>query len=150
MRNAVEGLEAVARRDLFPNHSRIKPERQKTFGQGKSLKRSSFKRKRITDDNELEYLNWLHEDEQMNRYTCIVCGSPVQCWHHTKLYSTDKKNHRRLAPLCHIHHTEGSPSPHKTPKLWRELYSMEFQNEIADMVYSDFIKFKEVNNGCLE
>lgn len=144
MRKELVGLVRVARRDLFPNHSRIKPERQKTFGKAKSsLKRSSFKRKRITDDSELEYLNWLQTQDA----ECMVCKAPAQHFHHVKEYSTDKKDHTSLIPLCQFHHVGETLSPHGTPKLWRNTYSMKYQRMVALKWY---LKFKEVKDDCLE
>ena len=49
---------------------------------------------------ELPYLEWLHEDGQASNCTCIVCDKPAQDWHHVKLHSMDKKDHKRLIPLC--------------------------------------------------
>ncbi len=102
-------------------------------------KASVLKAKPKAKKSELPFLNWLHEPSQMHHYQCIVCNNPVQDWHHVKLYSSDKKDHKRLIPLCRLHHTGGSPSPHVTPKLWRETYSMQFQHQIADAIYQEYL-----------
>jgi len=57
-----------------------------------------------------------------------------------KLNSSDKKNHKRLIPLCGVeHHRLGQTlSAHGTPKKWRETFSMEMQNEFADKIYKEY------------
>lgn len=109
------------------------------FGKKPSVLKAKPKAKK----SELPYLNWLHEASQMSRFTCMVCGVNVEDWHHVKRDSTDKKDHKRLIPLCKTHHTLGTPSPHASPKLWRETYPMERQYEIADAIYSEFLKEQE-------
>ena len=118
------------KRDLFPNHKRLKTKAESTFNNRKPIKK-----KPIANESELEYLCWLHEDEQMEKYKCFVCDKPVEEYHHVKLHSSDKKNHKRVLPLCKQHHTDGEPSPHRTAKKFRELYSMEAQNKVADLLY---------------
>ena len=118
------------KRDLFPNHQRLNPKVESTFNNRKPIKK-----KPIANDEEKEYLNWLHEDAQMLKYKCFVCGEPVEEYHHVKLNSSDKKNHKRVLPLCKFHHTDGEPSPHKTAKKFRGLYPMEYQNKAADLLY---------------
>jgi hypothetical protein len=103
--------------------NRIKPKREPSFGKKKSF----IKPKRIATDSEVAFLNWLHEDKQMDTFTCMACSKPVEHYHHVKEYSSDKKNHMRLIPLCNFHHLGGELSPHGTAKLWRSTYSMEFQ-----------------------
>ncbi|MDH5464557.1 MAG: hypothetical protein OEW60_02950 [Thiovulaceae bacterium] len=105
-----------------------------SFGKKPSIIKAKPKAKK----SELPFLQWLHDETQLHRYTCLVCDTPVQDWHHVKLYSSDKKDHKRLIPLCKVHHTGGSPSPHVTPVLWRETYSLEYQHKIADAIYAEF------------
>jgi len=83
------------------------------------------------------YLQWLQERDT----TCFVCGKQNGIeWHHVKRDSTDKKNHKRLIPLCGVeHHRLGDLSPHGNPKKWRETFSMDFQNEYADEIYEEFL-----------
>jgi len=99
-------------------------------------------KKKITTEDK-KYLEWL----QAQSYKCFVCGKinpndPVE-WHHVKLHSTDKKNHKRLIPLCGSeHHRNGELSPHGSPKRWRETFGMEIQNDFADEIYREYIKSK--------
>ena len=100
------------------------------------------KNKKKTTDEDKEYLEWLqHQD-----YKCFVCGKQNGIeFHHIKEYSTDKKNHQRLIPLCFMHHRLSNDiSAHGTPKKWRETYTMEQQNEVADKIYQDY-KTKALN-----
>ncbi|PHR54517.1 MAG: hypothetical protein COA44_12855 [Arcobacter sp.] len=107
-----------------------------SFGKTQSIIKAKPKAKA----SELSYLSWLHEDAQMSSYTCMVCNLHVQDWHHVKLSSSDKKNHKKLIPLCKAHHVGNKLSPHGTPTLWRETYSMLHQNKLADDIYN---KYKE-------
>ncbi|MDD3443166.1 MAG: HNH endonuclease signature motif containing protein [Sulfurimonas denitrificans] len=97
-------------------------------------------KKKITSEDK-EYLEWL----QNQSYKCFVCGKinpndPIE-WHHIKLHSTDKKNHKRLIPLCGSHHRLSNDiSAHSTPKKFRKLYPIEMQNEFADKIYRKYIK----------
>ena len=99
---------------------------------------------------EREYLEWLHSEGQYMNYPCFVCGkiNPNDriAWHHVKEHSSDKKDHRRVIPLCdHEHHRNGTEmSPHGTPKKWREKYSVEVQNEFAKKIWHDFLDYKGV------
>ncbi|HIC43857.1 MAG TPA: hypothetical protein EYO73_06085 [Sulfurimonas sp.] len=121
------------------------------FGKGPS--KGSFGKERLIIKSkpkvkveELSYLQWLHEDAQLHTSFCMVCNRPVQDWHHVKLTSTDKKNHKRLIPLCKAHHVGNALSPHGTPALWRETYSMSRQNKIADEVYNRYISHMKIFN----
>ena len=84
-----------------------------------------------------KYLEWLQEQS----HTCFVCGQQNGIeWHHVKRDSTDRKNHKRLIPLCGVeHHRIGELSPHGNPRLWRQTYSMEEQNSFADYIYKQYI-----------
>ena len=135
---------------------RIKPKKEPMFGKkpykGKNKNRTgrTVKTERIkpkfdgSNQNEISledkaYPRWLKE---FAVYPCFVCGdfNSIE-WHHVKLYSSDKKNHKRLIPLCGIeHHRLGQTlSPHGTPKKWRETYSMDVQNAVADKIYEDYL-----------
>ena len=105
------------------NHGRIKP-------------KYSSKNKSSITAHEKEYLEYLqHIDEE-----CLVCGCNGIEWHHVKRDSTDKKNHTRLIPLCPMHHRLSNElSAHGTPKKFREIYSMEIQNEVAETYYNEYI-----------
>ena len=119
------------------NHSRLKEKPKSTFGVKKPFKSKNRNRKgskNITNQDKA-YLKWL----QSYNCGCFVCGG-FDCieWHHVKEFSSDKKNHKRLIPLCGIeHHRLGSElSAHGTPKKWRETFSMKKQNDFADNIYS--------------
>ena len=135
---------------------RLKPKKEATFGKkpytGKNRNRTgrTIKSERIKPvydgSNESgvsledrEYLSWL----QLQAYPCFVCGgfNGIE-WHHIKLYSSDKKNHKRLIPLCGVeHHRTGQTlSAHGTPKKWRETFSMQVQYAAADKIYADYVE----------
>lgn len=89
--------------------------------------------------NDKKYLEYLKNTS----YACFVCGKHNGIeWHHVKRDSTDKKNHKRLIPLCGVeHHRLGNVlSAHGTPKKFRATFSMEFQNSYADEIYEEYIK----------
>lgn len=94
------------------------------------------KNKKLITKDDRDYLEWL----QNQNYKCFVCGGRNGIeYHHIKEYSTDKKNHKLLIPLCGIeHHRLGELSPHGNPKLWREAYSMREQEAIAEKMYREF------------
>ncbi len=115
--------------------------KKKELGFGKRPSKGSFgkkksfiKPKRITTDDEKAYLNWYKEIYQV----CFICGKFATDRHHIKLRSTDKKNHKRLLPLCREHHMGSEFSPHGTPKLWRQKISIDKQNEFADNMYKNY------------
>lgn len=86
---------------------------------------------------EKEYLNWLQEQN----HNCFVCGISNNIeMHHVKLKSTDKKNHKRLIPLCINHHKGSTLSPHGNPSLFRSVYSIDRQNKDADELYNTFLE----------
>jgi len=136
---------------------RLKPKKESTFGKkpfkGKQKNRTGNKKvtvarikpkpsaknvKKLSSEDEA-YLEYLQELDAV----CFVCGKKNGIeWHHVKLYSSDKKNHKRLIPLCGVeHHRLGMElSAHGTPKKWRETYSMDEQNAYADEIYN---KYKE-------
>ena len=93
----------------------------------------SQKNKPKITQRERDYLNWL----QGQSFSCMVCGTADGIeMHHVKEHSNNKKNHRKLLPLCYHHHRLSNDlSAHGTPTKFRELYPMEFQNELADKIY---------------
>lgn len=96
------------------------------------------KKPKITKEEKayLEYLN-----RNRHTYKCFVCGAMSNIeFHHVKLKSTDKKNHKRLIPLCVRHHHGRELSPHGTPKKWRETYTMKEQNEYAENMYYKYVE----------
>jgi len=108
------------------NSKRIKP-------------KPNSKNPKIITAEDKKYLEYLKE----TNYGCFVCGKTDSIeWHHVKLYSSDKKDHKRLIPLCgEEHHRTGKElSPHGTPTKWRETYSMKVQNAFADEVYKKYEK----------
>lgn len=123
---------------------RIKPKKESTFGKVKKPFKGSNRNRKGSKSNttseELDYLHWL----QLQNYPCFVCGchNGIE-WHHVKLYSSDKKNHKRLIPLCgEEHHRLGKLSPHGSPKLWRETFSLDVQNVAAEKIYDDYVREK--------
>jgi len=134
---------------------RIKPKKEAMFGKkpfkGKEknrkgrLKKSirlkpkyNSKNKKLFDVEDAKYIEWL----QCSSYSCFVCGGHNGIeWHHVKKFSTDKKDHTRLIPLCGVeHHRLGAVlSAHGTPKKWRETFSMEVQLEYAANIYEDYL-----------
>ena len=94
-------------------------------------------KKKITNEDK-DYLQWLQEQN----FACFVCGKRNKIeFHHIKEHSTDRKNHKRLIPLCGAeHHRCGELSPHGNPKRWRETFSMELQNDFADEIYAEYTK----------
>jgi len=113
---------------------RLRPKKESTFGNRKPIKK-----KRITTDDELDFCNWLHEEAQMQKYKCMVCGSPVYHYHHVKEYSSDKKRQFVQIPLCNEHHMGTSLSPHGSPKLFRQTYTMKYQNAQALKLHLDYL-----------
>jgi len=110
-------------------HNRLKP------------KPSSKNKKTITTEDK-DYLEWL----QNSVFPCMVCGNidhndPIE-WHHIKNNSTDKKNHKRLVPLCgkKCHRLGTELSAHSTPKLFRETYPIELQEKYADGIYRRYLE----------
>jgi len=104
---------------------------------GKNKNRKGSKKVSSLSMNDKKYLSWL----QTTSYACFACGGDNGIeWHHVKRDSTDKKNHTRLIPLCGVEcHRLGTVlSAHGTPKKFRETFSMEFQNEYADRIYSEY------------
>ena len=123
-------------KDQQLNHGRLRPKKESTFGKAsKPLKQSRMKNKRVTTDDELDYLNWSKKQD----YVCFVCGTKKQIqMHHTKRDSTSKKNHKRIIPLCYDHHLGSDFSAHGSPSLFREKYPMEIQEAYADSLYDDY------------
>jgi len=115
------------------HHTRLKEKTKSSFG----TKKSVIKKKAKVSEKDLTYLNWL---QAQTNYGCMVCNSGKIQWHHVKEHSTDKKDHSRLIPLCIEHHTGNELSPHGTPKLWREIYSMEVQHEEAKAIHLQYLK----------
>ena len=93
----------------------------------------SGKNKKVISKEDKGHLEWL----QTTDYGCLVCGNlSNREWHHVKEHSTDKKNHKRLIPLCCMHHRLSNEfSAHGTPSLFRKTYPMEVQNALADKIY---------------
>ncbi len=99
----------------------------------------SMKNKPRSTAEERDYLDWLHQQETQ----CFQCGTFNNIeWHHVKEYSTDKKNHNELIPLCKYHHTGHTLSPHGTPRQWRNMYPIEVQRAEAIMHHTVYSKSK--------
>ena len=102
---------------------------------------SPLKEKPLKDQ---QYLQWVHASNP----SCYSCGKPyhpmVTELHHTKLYSSDKKNDYLVIPLCgETCHRNGDLSPHGNPKKWRETYPIEMQIEHAKKLYQEYLE--EIN-----
>jgi len=113
------------------HHTRLVPKKESLFGKVKAV----LKPKAKVSKEDRKYLSWL----QLQGFSCIVCESYDVEMHHVKRDSTDKKNHKRLIPLCKEHHTMSAEfSVHGTPKKFRETYPMEFQYKLADKIYKEY------------
>jgi len=99
-------------------------------------KPSSKNKKTITAEDK-EYLEYL----QTTDYCCMVCGTANGVeFHHVKEHSVDKKNHKRLIPLCYMHHRlDTDVSAHNAPKRFKELYPMVEQFKLADKIYAEYV-----------
>jgi hypothetical protein len=133
---------------------RLKPKKISMFGKKRTKLKSksdenknrlrdkpTSKNKKSISNEDKEYLEWL----QTQSYCCFVCGERNGIeWHHVKLNSSDKKNHKRLIPLCGVeHHRLGNISPHGNPKRWREHFSMRLQENYADNIYETYLNIKK-------
>jgi len=92
--------------------------------------------KRQTTDEELSYIKWARKEP----LKCLICNSSNIQLHHVKKSSTDKKNHKRLLPLCQEHHVGNKISPHGAKKEFFDLYSFEKQCIIADKLYIKYLE----------
>ena len=89
--------------------------------------------------HELEYLQWFKDQI----FPCFVCGTfhDIES-HHVKEYSSDKKNHTQLLPLCRRCHTQSIElSAHGTPKKFRSMFHIETQRRFADNIYEEFKEY---------
>lgn len=97
----------------------------------------TMKNKNKISDIEREYLDYF----ALSIKPCFVCETIENVQgHHVKEHSTDRKDHTKLLPLCEEHHTGTTFSPHGTPRSWREAYSIEFQREVAEMHFDEFME----------
>lgn len=117
------------------------------YSKDKQLKKTrlkpkpSMKNKPKISSQEKRYLSWLQT--QNGNVKCFVCGTNNGIeFHHIKNKSTDKKNHKKLIPLCYEHHRTGTPSPHNTPKLFRDMFPIEEQEVVADKLFEEFLETK--------
>jgi len=118
---------------------KVKEKKVSNFGKKRSCLKKRSVKNQINKD-EKDYLDWL----QNQYYGCFVCGQQNGIeWHHVKKFSSDKKNHFRLIPLCGVeHHRLGKLSPHGSPKFWRETYTYEEQ-----LLYAASIHLNYLNKG---
>lgn len=113
---------------------RMKPKKESKFG----TSRAPIKKKRVTTDEELAYLNWSKEQD----IPCWICGTLLKVIrHHVKRDSSDAKNHERIIPLCGFHHDGTVLSPHGTAVLFRNKFPMEIQEAYADSLYEEYLYF---------
>ena len=112
---------------------KVKKKKVSTFGKKNILKKKS---QNLSKD-EKDFLNWL----QNQSYGCFVCGQQNGIeWHHVKKFSSDKKNHFRLIPLCFMHHRISNElSAHGTPRKFRDLYPLDIQNIFANNIYIAYL-----------
>ena len=112
---------------------KVKKKKVSTFGKKNILKKKS---QNLSKD-EKDYLDWL----QNQSYGCFVCGQQNGIeWHHVKKFSSDKKNHFRLIPLCFMHHRISNElSAHGTPRKFRDLYPLDIQNIFANNIYIAYL-----------
>ena len=112
---------------------KFKKKKVSTFGKKNILKKKS---QNLSKD-EKDYLDWL----QNQSYGCFVCGQQNGIeWHHVKKFSSDKKNHFRLIPLCFMHHRISNElSAHGTPRKFRDLYPLDIQNIFANNIYIAYL-----------
>ena len=114
------------RRNLFPEHNRIKP-------------KPSAKNVTTRIITNPEYLEWFTD----HHFSCIVCGTTEGIeGHHVKRDSTDRKRDDEMLPLCREHHHGRTLSPHGTPTLFREEFPMHVQKRLA---YDYFKEWKETS-----
>jgi hypothetical protein len=83
------------------------------------------------------YLEWFAN----TNLACIVCNTlnGVQ-GHHIKERSTDKKNHKQMLPLCLEHHTGNKISPHGAKKQFFEMFPIEAQIIIGNLIYEQYLE----------
>lgn len=105
------------------------------FGKKKSYINKKSK-KALASKEDREYLQ--HSKNQ--ELKCWVCGAFAHDRHHIKEYSSDKKNHKQILPLCKKHHTGSELSPHGTPRKWREKFPIDFQRKEGDRIYQDSLR----------
>jgi len=100
--------------------------------------KTSMKNKKTITKDDKAYLQWL----QTQSYSCFVCGAYQSIeYHHIKEHSIDKKNHKRLIPLCVMHHRLNNElSAHGTPKKFKKIYPMEVQEKYADSIYRRYLE----------
>ena len=115
---------------------KVKKKKVSTFGRKNILKKKS---QNLSKD-EKDYLDWL----QNQSYVCFVCGQQNGIeWHHVKKFSSDKKNHFRLIPLCFMHHRISNElSAHGTPRKFREAFTYEEQLFYAAKIHLEYLKNK--------
>ena len=121
---------------MYTKEEQLKKAKKKkvsTFGKKNILKKKS---QNLSKD-EKDYLDWL----QNQSYVCFVCGQQNGIeWHHVKKFSSDKKNHFRLIPLCFMHHRISNElSAHGTPRKFRDLYPLDIQNIFANNIYIAYL-----------
>lgn len=96
----------------------------------------SIKNKKTITELDRKYLDYFANSNK----ACFVCETlnGVQ-GHHIKKFSSDKKIHSKMIPLCIEHHVGSTLSPHGTPKLFKEKFNFTFQEEVAKMHYDKFL-----------
>jgi len=99
----------------------------------------------ITKD-EKKYFEWL----KSQYIPCIVCSalevetkSMIE-FHHIKEFSSDRKNHKEVIPLCADHHKYNLEiSAHSNKKAFFEMFPMESQKKIAEKIHNQFLSEME-------
>lgn len=107
------------------------------FGKKKSYINKKSK-KSLASKEGREYLQYSKEQE----LPCWICGKFAHDRHHPKEFSSDKKVHTQILPLCKEHHTGNELSPHGTPRKWREKFPIDFQRKEGDRYYQEYLNVK--------
>ena len=123
------------------NKNRTGDKKESYLSHGRISAKVSSKNKSGATTYEKEYLSYLKTLDAV----CFACGKQNGIeWHHVKRYSSDKKDHTSLIPLCGIEcHRIGTVlSAHGTPLKWRCTFSLESQQEAAKVFYDEFVAQK--------
>lgn len=114
------------------------------FGIKGQRSKNTFGKKRSTITKEEQaYLDYV----QTIQRPCIRCHkiNPQDGieWHHIKQYSSDKKDHSRLIPLCGNEcHKNGKESVHGNKKGFFLKFPWEYQVKLADRYFNEYLRNK--------
>ncbi len=134
-----ESTFGTAKKPFKGKSSNRKGNVKNSFSDSSIKPKYSAKNKKLITVEDSAYLKWL----KSLSVVCFCCGKQNGIeWHHVKQTSSDKKNHKRLIPLCGIicHRLGTVLSAHSTPKKFRAIFSIEKQNAHADEFYKKYEK----------